>query len=30
VSSDWPGLNEYLFEVEMDDGSKRDIKVNEF
>ena len=30
VSSEWPDLREYLFDVEVEDGSKIPIKVNEF
>ena len=30
MSSDWPGLYEYQNQIENDDGSKRDVLVNEF
>ena len=29
-SADWPGLNEYDHDQEMDDGSTKNIRVNEF
>ena len=30
VSSEWPGLSEYMFDVEQDDGGTIPCKVNEF
>ncbi len=30
VSSDWVGLNEYMHPLEQDDGTFRDVPVNEF
>ncbi len=30
VSADWPGLSEYMFQVESEDGGFIPVKVNEF